>query len=252
MLSSFLRENVHPISYCTTLPFYARKRDPVWSNEVWRGMSNRSIHHILLDCGSELTVLPCFGYILMGDELFATFPQSIKNMLPSDRGGPSSIDNGAAAVTTVWQLLMNNHHNHQGQFDLKLSNMGDNMYTLRHYLPAGPPTNRIWLERIRFVHDVHHGFSRIQRFLARRAILRKIKARHFTKLVVFIRMITTAVNSTHYYYWRAIQDTGVLSEHIVSAYLGLTIITSSSLEGNRVLKLRGQNLIKTKGRMQLG
>ena len=231
---SFLRENIHPISYCMTLPLYARKTDAVWSNEVWQGMSNRSIHRIPLECGSELIVLPCFGYILMGDELFATFSESIRNMLPSERG-PSSVDNGSAAVTTVWQLLMNNH---VGQLDLKLNKMGNNnIYRLQLHSPAAQRSPQIWLERIRFVHDVLHGFSRVQRFLARRAILRKIKARHFTKLAVFIQMIAVSSNT----YWRAIQDTGVLSEHVISAYLGLT----SSL-----LKLRGENLIKTKGRIQ--
>ena len=191
MLSSFLRDTVHPMSYCISLPFYARRVDAAWSDEVWRDVSNRRVHRILLECGSEITVLPCFGYIIMGDELFATFPQSIRNMLPSERG----------AATTVWQLIA-------GQVDLRLSKMGnDNMYTLQ---PA------VWLERIRFVYDSMRGFSRVQRFLARRAILRKIKARHFTKLAVFIRMIAVSDNA----YWRAIQDTGILSEYIVDAYLG--------------------------------
>ena len=234
---SFLRENVHPISYNATLVFYARKLDVVWSNEVWRGMSNRSIHHILLECGSELTVLPCFGYIHIGNELFATFPQSIKTMLPSERG-PSGVDNGAAEVTTVWQLLVKNH---QGQFDLKLNKIGENMYALQR---KTQPAQAVWLERICFIHDVLHGFKRVQRFLARRAILRKIKARHFTKITEFVRMITVSDNKN----WRAIQDTGILSEHIVSTYLGLT----SSLEGDRVLKLRGEKLLKTKCNMQFG
>ena len=234
MLSSFLRDSVHPISYCTTLPFYARKIDAAWSNEVWRSVSNRSIHHILFECGSEITVLPCFGYILIGDELFATFPQSIRNMMPSERG-PSSVDNGTVAVTTVWQLLMSRG----AAADLKLNNMGNNMYTLG---PQAQPA--VWLERIRFVHDVMRGFSQVQRFLARRAILRKIKAHHFTKLAVFVRMITVSSNT----YWRAFQDTGIFSEHIVSAYCGLT----SSLEGDCVLKLRKEKLIKTKGSMQFG
>ena len=52
MLLSFLRENVHPISYNTTLPFYPKKMDAVWSNEVWQGMSNRKMHHIHFDCAA--------------------------------------------------------------------------------------------------------------------------------------------------------------------------------------------------------
>jgi hypothetical protein len=235
---SFLRENVHPISYCATLAFYARNMDTEWSNEVWRGVSNRSIHHFTLECGSELIVLPCFGYIHMGDELLATFSQSIRTTLSSERG-PSSVDNGAAEVTTAWQLLMKNH---QGQFDLKLNKkMGENMYALQR---KTQPAQAVWLERISFIHDVQHGFKRVQRFLARRAILRKIKARHFTKLTAFVRMITVSDNK----HWRAIQDTGILSEHIVFTYLGL----ASSLESNRVLKLRGEKLIKTKCSMQFG
>ena len=234
---SFLRENVHPISYNISLLLYARNMDAEWSKEVWRGVSNRSIHHILLECGSTLTVLPCFGYIIMGDELFATFCQSIRTMLPSERG-PSSVDNGAAEVTTAWQLLMKNH---QGRFDLKLVKMGENMYALQRQTQSAQV---VWLQRIRFIYDVQRGWKRVQRFLARRAILRRIKARHFTKLTAFVRMITVSDNK----HWRAIQDTGVLSEHIVSTYLGLT----SSLEGDSILKLRGQKLIKTKCSMQFG
>jgi hypothetical protein len=173
----------------------------------------------------------------MGDELFATFPQSIKTMLPSERG-PSSVDNGAAEVTTVWQLLMKNH---QGKLDLKLNRIGENMYALQR---KTQPAQAVWLERICFNYDVQRGFKRVQRFLARKAILCKIKARHFTKLTEFVRMITVSDNK----YWRAIQDTGILSEHIVSTYLGLTL----SLEDDRVLKLRGEKLIKTKCSMQFG
>jgi hypothetical protein len=167
----------------------------------------------------------------MGDELFATFPQSIRTMLPSERG-PSSVDKGAAEVTTAWQLLMKNH---QGQLDLKLNKMGENMYALQR---KTQPAQAVWLERIRFIHNVQSGFKRVQRFLARRAILRKINARHFTKLTAFVRMITVSDNK----HWRAIQDTGILSEHIGFTYLGL----ASSLEGNR------EKLIKTKCSMQFG
>ena len=81
---------------------------------------NQKVQHIHFDCRSTLTVLPCFGYILIGDELLATFPQSIRNMLPSERC-PYCVDDGAVAVTTVWQLLMNQYHHHQeGAFDIQL------------------------------------------------------------------------------------------------------------------------------------
>jgi hypothetical protein len=159
------------------------------------------------------------GYIVVGDELFATFRQSVRNMLPSQRG----------TATTVWQLMMNN--NEQGPFDFKLKNVGEeNMYALQCNA-----SQIIWMERIRFVYDVCNGFSRVQRFLIRRVINSKLKSRHFTKLAVFIRMVTCSSNPN----WRTIQDTGILSD-IVFAYLGL-------LENNSILQLRGEKRIKTKG-----
>jgi hypothetical protein len=91
------------------------------------------------------------------------------------------------------------------------------------------------MERIRFVYDVCNGFSRVQRFLIRRAINSKLKSRHFTKLAVFIRMVTCSSNPN----WCTIRDTGILSD-IVFAYLGL-------LENNSILQLRGEKRIKTKG-----
>ena len=58
-----------------------------------------------------------------------------------------------------------------------------------------------------FIYDVWHGFSRVQRFLARGAVLCKIKDLSFTNLVAFIRLINGSCNT----YWRTIQDTGILS-----------------------------------------
>ena len=116
--------------------------------------------------------------------------------------------------------------------------MGPNMYTLQCKAQR-PAKALIRLERIRFIHAVWQSFSRVQRFLARRAILRKIKDRPFTKLAAFIRIITGSDNT----------DTGVISGQIVFAYLGLT----SSLEDNCILELRSKTLIKTKkGVMQFG
>jgi hypothetical protein len=169
-----------------------------------------------------MTVLPYFGYILIDDELFATFHGSVKNMLLRDRG----------TATTVWQLLVK--HDNRGLFDVELRNMGENMYALQCNA-----SQKIWMERIRFVHDVSSGFACIRRFFIRRAIRNKIKSRHFTKLLAFIRIVTSSSNR----YWRAIQDTGILSEHIVLAYLGL-------LENNRILEMLGEKRIETKGSMK--
>lgn len=220
---SFLRENEHPMSYSVTLPFYARNVDVEWSCEMWRQTENRNVHHI--ECGFIMTVLPCMGYIVMGDELFATFHQSIRNMLPSQRG----------TATTVWQVMMN-QNNVQGTCNLKLKNMdGENMYALQCN-----ESQIIWIERIRFVYDVCNGFSRVQRFLIRKAICNKLKSNHFTKLAAFIHMVTCSKNK----HWRAIQDTGILSE-IVLAYLGL-------LDNNSILQLRSEKRIKAKGSMKFG
>ena len=104
----------------------------------------------------------------------------------------------------------------------------NNLYGVWILLVVFKAHRPVWLDRIRFMYDVWHGFSRVQRFLARRAVLRKIKDRYFTKLPAFIRIVTGSNNT----YWRAIQDTGILSEHIVFAYLGL--------EDNCILDLRGK------------
>ena len=142
-----------------------------------------------------MTVLPCFSYILIGKELFATFSQSIRNMLQCECG-PSSVEDEALAVTTVWQLLMNNDNINHGPFNFQLVNnnrMCKNMHTLQ--CKEQQPTKAVRLERILFIHDVWHGFSRVQCFLARRAVLRKIKDHCFTKLVAFIRIITGSSNT---------------------------------------------------------
>jgi hypothetical protein len=219
---SFLQSNVHPMSYRVTLPLYAMNVDAIWASEMWRCVSNRTVDSIKFECGTIMTVLPCFGYILVNDELFATFRGSVKNMLPSDR----------ETATTVWQLLVKNDD--RGLFDVELSNMGENMYALQCNA-----SQKIWMERIRFVHDVCSGFAFIQRLFIRRAIRNKIKSHHFTKLAAFIPMVTSSSNR----YWRAIQDTGILSEHIVLAYLGL-------LGNNCILEMRGEKRIKTKGSMK--
>jgi hypothetical protein len=219
---SFLQTNVPPMSYRVNLPLYAMNVDAIWASEMWRCVSNRTVHSIEFECGTVMTVLPCFGYILVDDELFATFHGSVKNMGPGARG----------TATTVWQLLVKNDG--RGLFEVKLRNMGENIYALQCNA-----SHEIWMERIRFVHDVCSGFACIRRFFIRRAIRNKIKSRHFTKLTAFIGMVTRSSNK----YWRAIQDTGILSEHIVLAYLGL-------LENNGILKMLGEKRIKTKGRMK--
>ena len=206
----FLKENAERMCYNIRLPFYARKMDAEWSDEVWRGASNRNVSRLTLECGAALTVLPCLGYIMLGEELFATCPQSVKLMLPSERG-PSSLDNGRATVTTIGQLLQNEHTGHT---DFRLKRQGNhNEYILQH---KRYPAHRVWLQRIRFIYDVSQGFARVQRFLACRAILRRINAHHFTKLAIFVQMVSCCSNQ----HWRAIQDTGILSQHIVRAYLG--------------------------------
>jgi hypothetical protein len=113
---AFLKADEPPVSYCITLPFCARKwmlhgRAKYASGGVRQyyvyGMAGPQVWlgyiPIGLECGSTLTLLPCFGYIVLGGELFATFPQSIRNMLPSERGRYSS---GACVPLTTMEMWL--------------------------------------------------------------------------------------------------------------------------------------------------
>jgi hypothetical protein len=120
---------------------------------------------------------------------------------------------------------------------LQFKKMGPNEYILQcNAQPA------VWLVRIRFVHDVWHEFAQIQRFLARRAVLRKMKECQFTKLAAFIRIATTC--SSGHKCWGALQDTGVLSDHTVFGPCGAHVVTVSQ---GQVLKA-GADAAKTRPR----
>ena len=246
------------VPYQPAWPLYKKNNvDASWSCEVWRGVSNRYVQHIVFErCGLVVSIMPCMGYVVIGNELFATAPRNLK-IAAGGRRQSAIVDDNSVAVTTIWQHLMNHHA--LADFDLRLRRVRDtamNMYLLQLQFP-GCRSNPIWLERISFVNDVSRAFRCVRRFLARRAILRKIKTRHFTKLAQFIKWLTVSTNPQ----WRAIHDTGVFGECIVHSYLGLTSSSSSPplllpfehaiiCTGNCKLKLRGEKLVKTKGRMQ--
>lgn len=249
--------------------------DNAWSDTVWRNQDNRFVHHIhfsggCCDVSTErvsalsqcsdlgvISILPCMGYIMVGNELFTTIPSGCKLYLKT-----STDHNATYYSSTVLQYLKPSSDIILKEgFNLNISKPwgihGSNIYLFRVGLLSSsshesgkmiPPRQAlhpgIFLYPMRYVYEGWRMLSVVKRFLARRAILRKLKSCHFTKLSLFMKLIP----DSKYVSLQKILYSGIVSEHISNLYLGVTRASEGNC--NSVIKPRSEKFIQSKGRMQ--
>ena len=147
------------IGLCPAWPVYSQdKVDFARSHAMWAADANRCVHHVLFSsrCADSspfvITVLPCMGYVLIGNELYAGSPRTIMCTVPYE-----SPDR--AYITTVWQYLYHAVATHPASFGVEIRSLFHeqltDVFSMRFTQQHGASAlhRPIRLYRFRYLHD---------------------------------------------------------------------------------------------------